>query len=219
MAKKWLRSAIRSQEYGLLVFFTLLTIILYPFFESSTNGSIWYHIMITILLLTWVSHTDRSNGLTKIWLFLGGLALVLSRVDLIWDQSYQLHALYMITTFLFFVLITINVIISFLDHKKIDKQVIFGSVAGYLMIGMAWSYLFALIETIYPWSFEPAVSMIGNIPSMLYYTFVSMLTLWYGDMVPVWWHAQVRSILVAVAGQLYLTVLIWVLIGKYVRDK
>gem|GEM_PF-5544024 len=45
------------------------------------------------------------------------------------------------------------------------------------MMGIAGSFLFSIIETLQPDSFNTAVPMIDNIPSMLYYTFVTMLTL------------------------------------------
>lgn len=208
-----------DHEYTLLVIFTLLTLILYPLFETSNNGSLLYHGLITLLLLTWVMSARRTNKFVKLWLFLWWCSLILNRFDFLSGADSDISLLYMVVTFAFFVLITINVIISLLDHGKIKPHVILGSIAWYLMIWMAGSYLFAIIETVWPGSFAPAVTLIWNIPSMLYYTFVSMLTLWYGDMVPTWWHAQIRSILVAVVGQLYLVILMWVLIGKYVRDK
>lgn len=87
------------------------------------------------------------------------------------------------------------------------------------MIGMVWSFLFGIIEVTIPWSFMPAVESIGNIPSFLYYSFVSMLTIWYGDIAPVWSVAQMWSVLLAIAGQLYLTIIVGTLIWKYVREK
>ena len=214
-----IKTYLHEHEYLLLIMFTILTILLYPVFETSSHGSLAYHGFITILLLIWVASTEKKQKFVTRGLFLWGCALVLNRIDFASEPQSTITLWYMIATFFCFVLITINVILSLLDHEKINKHVILWSIAGYLMIGMVGAYLFAIIETLQPGSFLPAAWLIGNIPSMLYYTFVSMLTLGYGDMVPVWWHAQMWSILVAVIGQLYLVVLMWVLIWKYVRDK
>ncbi len=216
--KKIMKHLFRHHEYLLLVLLTLIILTSYPLLEGTERWSLVYHWLITLLLIDWVASAGKKNNFVKTWLFLWWIALILNRIEYL-SSTETIKLLFMISTFLFFVLITINVILSLLEHKKTSLHTIIGSIAGYLMIWMAWSYLFAIIETLQPNSFSPSVEYIWNIPSMLYYTFVTMLTLWYWDMVPSWGHAQMRSVLVAVAGQLYLVILMWVLIWKYVRDK
>ena len=215
--KKTLFPESKHKEYILLVVVSILTLIAYPFLLTSEYGTLGYHALITILLLTGVYSSGRKGDMVKAGLFFGGLSLILNRVTFFGEDQFIL--VYLIATLIFFVIITINVISTLLYQKKIDAEVIVWSVAAYLMIGMAGSFLFSIIEILQPGSFNTTVPMIDNVPSMLYYTFVTMLTLGYGDMVPVGGHAQMRSILVAVCGQLYLVILIGLLIGKYVRGK
>jgi hypothetical protein len=44
-----------------------------------------------------------------------------------------------------------------------------------------------------------------------------MTTLWYGDILPVGYHAQSWSIILTIAWQMYLAILVGMLVGKYVR--
>jgi len=207
----------KHKEYLLLVWVSIFTLVAYPFLINSAYWSLGYHALITILLLTWVYSSGKKGDWVKAGLFFGWLSLILNWMIFFGEDRFIL--LYLVTTLIFFIIITINVISTLLYQKKIGSEVIVWSIAAYLMMGIAGSFLFSIIETLQPDSFNTAVPMIDNIPSMLYYTFVTMLTLWYGDMVPVGWHAQMRSILVAVCGQLYLVILIGLLIGKYVRGK
>jgi len=49
----------------------------------------------------------------------------------------------------------------------------------------------------------------------LYYVFVTLATLGYGDLLPVASHAKSLSILIAVSGQLYIAIIIALLVGKF----
>jgi len=210
---------LQDHEYLLLIYFTLFTLILYPFLEWHYNGALRYHVLLSLILLAGVSSTGDRWQLIWSTVVVGLLSFGLSWADYVLESEKWLLLLYLIVTLIFFVLVLTKVLFSIFGHTKVNKHLIFGSIAGYLMIGMAGAFAFAIIELSYPGSFAPAVTTIGNIPSFLYYSFVSMLTIGYWDMVPVGGQAQMRSVLFAIAGQLYLTIIVWVLIGKYVRDK
>ncbi len=209
---------LKHHEYLLLIIFTFITLILYPFLEHTSSWPLTYHILLSLILLSWIWSTWDNTYLIWLTIWLWVSSLILNWADYRAGEASQFILIYLITTFCFFCVVIIKVISSIVNHKKVNEHIIFWSIAGYLMIWMAWAFLFAIIETLFPWSFEPAATLIGNIPSFLYYTFVSMLTIGYWDMVPIGSHAQVWSVILAIAGQLYLTILIWILIGKYVKS-
>ena len=49
----------------------------------------------------------------------------------------------------------------------------------------------------------------------LYFSFVTLTTLGYGDVIPVSHLARSTTMLIAVTGQLYMTILIAMLVGKF----
>lgn len=53
----------------------------------------------------------------------------------------------------------------------------------------------------------------------LYFSFVTLTTLGYGDVLPVNAYAETLVVLEAVVGQIYLTVLIAGLVGAYLSDR
>ena len=199
---------LQDHEYLLLICFTLLTLIVYPLLEGYSHGSVWYHILLSLILLAGVSSSGDKSQLIWSTVVVGLLSFGLSWADFLVGSGEWILLLYLIVTLIFFVLVLTKVLYSIFGHTKVNKHLIFGSIAGYLMIGMAGAFAFGIIELSYPGSFAPAVTTIGNIPSFLYYSFVSMLTIGYGDMVPVGGQAQMRSVLFAIAGQLYLTIIV-----------
>ncbi len=207
---------LKTHEYVPLIVFTFTTLVLYPYIEVN-NSVLLYHIMISLILISGVWSIWNSKQF--IWLAIGiwTMSFVLSWADFFTTSSTYV-SLYLWTTFLFFFVVLVEVIRSIFNHKQIQQHLIYASIAWYLMIWMVGAFVFGIIEVTYPWSFSPAAEMIWNTPSFLYYSFVSMLTIWYWDLIPVWPHAQMRSVIVAIAWQIYLTVILGTLIGKYVRE-
>lgn len=84
------------------------------------------------------------------------------------------------------------------------------AVAVYLLIGGFFGALFAIIEIIAPGSWSDPQIASGPVPwqNLLYFTFVSISTLGYGDIVPTNDWSRMLSSLVGVAGTLYLAIVV-----------
>lgn len=92
-----------------------------------------------------------------------------------------------------------------------------GAVAVLLLLGLVWANAYALLHLIHPEAFSGAV---GNAPGALtwiYYSFVTLTTMGYGDITPV--HPVARSLAIAEAlsGQLYIAVTLARLMALYVK--
>ena len=95
-----------------------------------------------------------------------------------------------------------------------------------MLLGVGWSSLYSLCELASPGSFIYAYTDRLEHPDMafgaekslipLYYSFVTLTTLGYGDMVPFSPPAKILAILEAVIGQIYLTVLVARLVGLHI---
>lgn len=123
-----------------------------------------------------------------------------------------------------FITLVIIFMLDFLFHtKQVDANMICASLCVYLLIGIAWSSLYSLCEVILPGSFIYAYAGEGEQAGMvfgdeipIYYSFVTLTTLGYGDMVPVSPPARILAVLEATVGQIYLTVLVARLVGLHI---
>jgi Ion channel len=94
-----------------------------------------------------------------------------------------------------------------------------GAVAVYLMFGLAWAQAYEFVAALAPGAFQlprgdPAV---GNwFSPMLYFSFITLTTTGYGDILPV--HPAARSLVMceALMGQLYPAILIAKLVSQQV---
>jgi len=99
------------------------------------------------------------------------------------------------------------------------------SINGYLMLGMSISILIALVCVFDPNAFSfkhlteqmnPAISYVSN---YIYFGFVTLSTLGYGDVVPLSPAAKSLAIFTSITGQLYIAIIIAALVAKYLSQK
>lgn len=106
----------------------------------------------------------------------------------------------------------------------VTRYRVMGAIAGYILIGFAWAIAYQLLVYRVPGAIHVAGAAITDGPwqqpnQLLYFSFVTLTTVGYGDMNPV--SPVVRSLAVAEAlvGQLYVAILIASLVGMALRDK
>ena len=97
------------------------------------------------------------------------------------------------------------------DHVTMDT--IFGAVCAYLLIGLSWCYLYALVEMFNPGSFQGLDNL--NVINMLYFSYTTLTTLGYGDITPVAGLAKSLAALEAVTGLMFVSVLVARLVAMY----
>ncbi|MCP3856470.1 MAG: two pore domain potassium channel family protein [Actinomycetia bacterium] len=112
--------------------------------------------------------------------------------------------------------LAVAVLARLLEHPSVTNQTMLGAVASYLLLGQvfAWAYM-AL-----PGYFDETVlapAQQGEVP--IYYSYVVLTTLGFGDIHPVGALAQRITVLEALLGQLYLAILLSRLASLYSRDQ
>lgn len=94
--------------------------------------------------------------------------------------------------------------------KKIDQNMLIGSVVLYLLLGLLWTVIYLLLLMIYPDAFnglEP-IAWQQNYPLVAYYSFVTLTTLGYGDISPTNSIAQFFVYSEAIAGVFFMALIV-----------
>lgn len=123
--------------------------------------------------------------------------------------------------FLMNIIVTWNIIQQVWHEKNVDKKVILGLVSGYISLGFLGFFLFASIQLTHEGAFaglllEDNVDFIVQTDSLLYYSFITLLTIGYGEIIPVIPIAQKAAILVGLMGQFYMVIITAVVMEKYI---
>ncbi len=104
-----------------------------------------------------------------------------------------------------------------LKDKTISITTLFGSISGYLFIGLIFAYIFLLLELLSPASFSGLTT--EHESQAVYFSLITLTTVGYGDIVPVKPISQTLSWIESLIGQFYLAVLIGQMVGRYVARK
>lgn len=101
-----------------------------------------------------------------------------------------------------FALVVLGKVVS---SGTITSHRIQGAVAVYLLFGLVWANAYEWMEVTHPGAFSGAIT---HGASWIYYSFVTLTTMGYGDIIPV--HPGARSLAAAEAltGQLYIAILV-----------
>jgi len=90
----------------------------------------------------------------------------------------------------------------------VTRHRILGGIAAYLLLGVVWAEAYTLVETLHPGSFSGAVDVAGGPRVLVYFSFITLCTVGYGDIVPVHPAARSLAMLEAVTGPLYIAILL-----------
>ena len=116
---------------------------------------------------------------------------------------------------------SITILVYVLRGARVTMDKIFAAICVYLLMGYAWAFIYALLEELQPGSFVALSTIAPNdyvarYMEMRYLSFMTLTTVGYGDIVPHSPATRTLAALEAVAGQIYLTVLVARLVGLHI---
>ncbi len=203
------------QNYSLLLFVVILIFVV-PLFPVSWHN-VLFNVFFTMIYLMAPLTMERNR---KPLLF---TAIVL--MFLLWVISPEhypvLNAISKIITILFFSWVVVSFIIMISRSKIVSTKLILESINGYLMMGLMFTLIIAIIQSYNPdaFSFPEGALHVGknvnNFSNYLYYTLVTISTLGYGDVLPTAQYAKSLATFISISGQLYIAIIVANLVGKF----
>ena len=148
------------------------------------------------------------------------LLQVLIAIVAIWiTEVANLPGIHFITNLwiaIFFLIRVFKYIVHLSQKEDVNAIVIIEAINGYLLIGVGFAILINMISSDFPGAFNfNTSSSVSHVYDSLYYTFVSMTTLGYGDLLPVTPAAKAVALLVTLCGQFYLVIIMALLVGRF----
>lgn len=209
-----IRSYWRDGDRFLMLLVSLITTMLVlPIFDSPFVREI-----LASACLTFVFVTGALANRQRPYIFGLAVALAVAAVTLAWVQlasvnvGVQLADLIVDIAFFFFTAVMILVAV-FRDQMG-NRQAVSGAICAYLLLGLGWAHGYVLLSYLESPPFHFANESIADsekhaaLSQMIYYSFVTMTTLGYGDITPRTPLAQTITWMQAVTGQLFIAVLI-----------
>jgi Ion channel len=196
----------------LLLCFMIFGTTLLP--ESWYRGS--YSVLVNLILICVIFCLDRSY---KIFSSIAVTVLIIILNIAYFTRGLLMNGISDGLNLLFFVFAVYRLLKQVALSKLVTTKVIVQSISGYLLLGLVFSMAVARLDFLQPGAFSFPVDENGsfqrNFYDQLYFSFITMGTVGYGDLLPKTPFAKSFSTLIGVSGQLYVAIVIAMLIGKF----
>lgn len=156
-------------------------------------------------LVPWIALVLSIPMLLSVWIGYTGLEMP------------QLTLVGKISGIAYFALISGTILAFVFTVPRVSWEVISAALVVYLLLGAMWGFCYAIIDLFQPGSFRFPEGFSGQGTSgFMYYSFITLTTVGYGDITPVTGVARSFSLLEGVIGQSYMAVLVARLVGMHV---
>lgn len=207
----------KENKYIILLFSLILILVVSPFFQNSHLARFYFSILFTLVLATSFYADIEIKRIDFIELTLGLLALLLTWIEFLLPDMDSIDFITQLMYALFFLYFTIELISKIVISNEISANLIYASIVGFLMLGLCGASLASLLQ----WAIENAYKLPENVSShkfenFIYYSFVTITTVGYGDMLPIHPASKMLAILLCISGHFYTTIVLALIIGKFI---
>ena len=211
-----------SRKYdNYILFFSLIgVLLLLPFVNAMPMLRFALVGQYTFVMLYLVFSARHTRALYLVDIAFVVPTLLATWLDSVYQNDYTFVASYL-TMMVFFLYLQYLVIRQMIHAHKVNINTMFGAMNIYLVAGLIWGYAFILLNHFDSSAFHlPDYESLANeVELFTYYSYSTLTTLGYGDIVPESAQARMLSVLEAVFGQLYLAIVVAKLVSIYWKEE
>jgi len=221
----FLSDATLKRDNLILVASISVLVFLYPFIMDSDFDKLIFDILVSSIIFFGITSLKfRKEKFVRL-LYFGSFTLVLVWINYFIFSTETRIAMFIVLT-LFLIYITYSMISHVSRNKEVNAILILNAINSYLLLGIIAAFLFILADISYYFLFDISGSTIKftytNDPSTydyIYYSYITLTTVGYGDATPAIPLTRSLAMLVSLSGQLYLTILVAMLVGKFLAKR
>jgi hypothetical protein len=204
----------RRMHFHYLLASLVLFLVAYPYLGAGPVGAALLKAFTSIILFTGIYAVSDRRRQIVIASILAVPAFAFGWLFLVTGTPF-FDVAETITSILFYAYTALMVLSRVLGSQEITTDTVYGAVAVYLLLGLSWATVYSFIGGMHPESFAVGASHTGALgfPDFIYFSFVTLATLGYGDITPATAQTQSLAILEAVTGVIFIAVLVARLVG------
>ena len=200
-----------------LLGFLLLTAILAQYPAIGGDQILMFLLEATLIVGIW------SLVRQRFWFMAGVVLIAIGAINIILDMLIN-HSwapyINLIVALLFYLFTTGIAFRTLFTGERIDLNILMGSICVYILVGISWSILYFFESLIHTSAFNGVAetSTKQQFTDLLYYSFVTLSTLGYGDITPVTPIARTLAYIEALFGQFYIAILVASFVGMHITN-
>jgi len=210
----------RERRHLLLLISILVLFMLSPFVVTFRHGVLFLNVFGAAILVAGSYALSERKQLFRTAVVLSAISIVATCLLLTFPQHWAVLVSHgsIILLVAFF---CVSILAYVLRSGRVTSDKIFAAISVYLLLGFAWTYAYMLLDDMQPGSFADSTETgrtdyVAHVMQLRYFSFVTLTTLGYGDVLPRSSAARTMATLEAVMGQIYLAVLVARLVGLHI---
>ena len=212
----------RQGKFFYLFLCQVLLLVLFPFLEKPGLPLFLFRFLGAAAFISGVYAVSERRAQWIVALVLAMPAGVLNAV-FAFRPDPRLAVPTLIFTILFLAFTLVSLLRAVVRAQRVTPDTIYGALSVYLLMATTWAAAYLLLVTVQP---DAIVMDAARHPhhtmdwfDCVFYSFVTLTSLGYGDIVPITAQARSLSILEAVSGIMYVAVLIARFVGLHAAAK
>jgi voltage-gated potassium channel len=212
--------ATREWRHLLLLISILALFMASPFIVTLRNGVLVLNIVGATIMVTGSYALSERKQLFRAAIVLSAISIVATCLLLAFPQHWAVLVSHS-SIILLVAFFCVSILGYVLRSGRVTSDKIFAAICVYLLLGFTWSYAYALLDEMQPGSFAALTETartdyVARVMELRYFSFMTLTTVGYGDVLPRSAAAQTMAVLEAVTGQIYLAVLVARLVGLHI---
>jgi hypothetical protein len=204
-------------SYASLLVLLLANFFLLELVDDPRWGAIGSTLLSAVALVVAVSDPDAGGTINARYVLLIAAAIALASILLFVDSSQLVGLTYLLPVALL-VTVTLPVTINrVLHHRRVSHETVLGALCAYVLIGLLFAFLFLAVSELRAGPFFVQPGEHGQ-SEYVYFSFVTLTTLGFGDLSPSVGLPQALTALEALLGQVFLVTLVARLVTLWVRQ-
>ncbi|WDD96689.1 potassium channel family protein [Thalassomonas actiniarum] len=205
-----------TNKYGFIVLLcSLVALLLLPSYWQGQHKQVVMALLLLVVMLSFLSLVARK----RVEIILGtllSLPVLYLNLHNLFAGGTQVSVLVYFLNVLFYLFIVFELLRHIISQKFVDFNLI-AAIIVYLIIGLLWAFIYLILETQTPGAIlgEHNTGVENMLSTLLYFSYVTMTTLGYGDISP---HTELAGkwvVLEAIIGQFYIAILVARLVSLY----
>lgn len=205
-------------KFKLFLASTILIILTLPI----PVDSIWNHIINSIVLslnifagIILFDYSKRIFDRIILWI---GYAIIPLQFFELFFPNLLLDSFLAILYIIFLTFVSLKLYKQIYMIKKVNEEMISAVFCGFILLGILSTFVFVILESLNPASFNGVSESLSLFDNYLYFSFITLLTIGYGDMVPITAQAKTVVIVLGLIGNFYTVMVMGVVIGKFLSQ-
>jgi Ion channel len=208
------RAMVSPDSYGSVLLLILFTYLFSVGVTASWASSLVITVQVgTVWAVLHVSGARRSVRRVAGVLFL--ISLIAAAVNLFVGKETTGEGAVAFMSAVLYLIAPFSITRNLLFRREVDLQTVLGAIDIYLLVGMLFAFIYRFLGVVQPSAFFGPATGDGKLPQDLFFSFTTLTTTGYGNLVPAGSAGQTFAVAEMLVGQLFLVIAVAKVINAY----